>query len=135
MPVTRKLDLKQWALCCKINETWLSVVFWKWDGFMSETWKLILYIWPFTIYRVFLENLLFSRAYKLDINHMKGKNVYTCHIYMLWHLRIWLVITKFLSLLLLQERFKLASIFLNTALGAKKKIIRAKSERNYVFIL
>ena len=74
------------------------------------------------MYRVFLENLLFSRGYKLDINHMKGKNVYTCHIYMLWHLRIWLVTTKSLSILLLQERFKLAFIFLNTAFGTKKDI-------------
>ena len=68
---------------------------------------------------MFLEILFFSRAHKLDKNHMKSKDFYTYHIYILGHLRIWLVFTRFLCLLLLQKIFKLASIFLNTSFGRK----------------
>ena len=68
--------------------------------------------------RVFLKNFLLSRASKLDKNHMNGKNVYTYHIYILGHLRMLLVITRFICLLLLQERFKLTLIFLNKAFSA-----------------
>ena len=69
-----------------------------------------------------IENLLYSRAYNLNENHIKVKYFYTYHIYILWHLTIWLVITRFLCLMLLQEKFKLGSIFLNRAFGTKEDI-------------
>ena len=57
----------------------------------------------FLLYRVFLENLHFLRAYKLDKNHMKGKYFYIYHIYILGQMIKWLVITRFLYLLLFRR--------------------------------
>ena len=75
------------------------------------------------IYRVFLKNLHFLIANNLYKKPYIGYNFYIYQIYILWHLIIWLAITRIIFLLLPQERFKLASLFLNTTLGAKEDII------------